>query len=186
MELLKRKARIMLVMLFVAGSISAQTGTTTPPPVLPDDPIVYVGFGAGLDYGGLGAKIEYFPIKYLSVFGGLGFNMALVGWNVGLGCLPLPNKKVSPKLTAMYGYNGVLARGEGILDSNVEKISRGITVGMGISIRVGRGGNRLDMSLLVPFRSSEFMDKYHEWENNSSMKVSQLLPVAFSIGYNFN
>lgn len=40
---------------------------------------VYLGLGMGLDYGGVGAKVEYLPIKNVGVFAGLGFNLLSVG-----------------------------------------------------------------------------------------------------------
>ncbi|GAB6010861.1 hypothetical protein [Viscerimonas tarda] len=191
MKLLKGKACIILVMLSMVGSIGAQVPTT---PTLKNDQALYIGGGLGLDYGGLGAKFEYFPTRHFSAFGGIGWNLVSLGWNVGFGYLQHPGKKVSPKLMAMYGYNGVLETeypGAYSYTSSSHTFSSyetsyGVTLGVGLSIRVGRRGNRLDINLLFPFRSSKFMDKYNELKNNSNVTMEQaLLPVAFSIGYNF-
>jgi len=69
---------------------------------------VYLGPGLGLDYGGLGIKVEYLPIKYVGIYGGVGYNFLSVGWNVGATVKILPDKRVSPNVMAFYGYNAAL------------------------------------------------------------------------------
>src|SRR5690554_1095665 len=54
---------------------------------------VYSGLGIGLDYGGIGAKVEYLPIKNVGVFGSLGYNLLNVGWNVGATYKIMPDKR---------------------------------------------------------------------------------------------
>jgi len=44
----------------------------------------FFGIGTGLDYGGLGVKIEGTPIPYLGIFGGVGYNFRGLGLNGGL------------------------------------------------------------------------------------------------------
>ena len=36
---------------------------------------IYLGVGGGLDYGGLGVKFEFLPIKHFGVFVGAGYNL---------------------------------------------------------------------------------------------------------------
>ena len=64
---------------------------------------VYLGLGMGLDYGGVGAKVEYLPVKNVGVFAGLGFNLLSVGWNVGATYKIMSDKKVSINPMVFYG-----------------------------------------------------------------------------------
>ena len=69
MKSLSKNVFIILVLMFMGSHIYGQSGQKA-----------YLGLGAGLDYGGLGAKVEYLPIKNFGLFGGLGFNILSVGW----------------------------------------------------------------------------------------------------------
>ena len=66
------------------------------------------GLGIGLNYGGLGARVEFLPVKNFALFAAAGFNFHKLGYNFGLIGRLLPDKKVCPVLEAMYGYNGVI------------------------------------------------------------------------------
>jgi hypothetical protein len=146
---------------------------------------VYIGAGFGFDYGGLGAKVEYLPTPHIGVFGGLGYNLLSVGWNIGATYKILPAKKVSPNLMVFYGYNAVFI-GADSYAKRYESTSYGVTVGLNLDIRTGRKGNKLSIGLFVPFRSSKFKDNYDAAENDSNLEFkNSLLPIGFSIGYNF-
>lgn len=69
---------------------------------------VFFGIGVGFDYGGFGIRTEYQPVKYMGIFGGLGYNLSDPSFNVGVSFKILPDKMVIPVVTAMYGYNGVI------------------------------------------------------------------------------
>jgi len=108
----------------------------------PERAIFYGGFGAGLDYGGIGFKAEYLPSKYVGVFAGAGANFDKVGLNGGLSFKILPDKKSTPFVTAMYGYNAVLktkAPGSGV--TTFAKTYYGFSAGGGYDIRVGKKMN---------------------------------------------
>jgi hypothetical protein len=157
-----------------------------------DNSKLHVGLGIGMDYGGVGFKVEYLPVKYVGIFGGLGYNLKDLGVNAGLQFRPLPDKKIQPILMAMYGYNGVLK-----IDGNsnylqqygldgISKTYYGFSAGIGGELKLGRKGNRLYLGLWLPFRSQEFKD------NNDIMKNSPYLdqktavsPIAYSIGFNW-
>ena len=142
----------------------------------------YLGFGFGMDYGGLGGKIEYLPVKNFGIFGGLGFNLSSVGWNVGATLRLLPGSNISPNLIAFYGYNAVLVV-EGAPEYN--KTSYGLTVGANVDI-MGSNGSKWTFGLFVPIRSSEFNDHYESVKNDSRIEMkNELMPIAISIGYNF-
>lgn len=69
---------------------------------------LFIGPGIGFDHGGIGVKAEFQPVKYVGIFAGAGYNLANVGVNAGIIYNVLPDKRVTPVITAMYGYNAVL------------------------------------------------------------------------------
>ncbi|MDR2564154.1 MAG: hypothetical protein LBC98_09495 [Prevotellaceae bacterium] len=144
----------------------------------------YLGPGFGFDYGGIGVKAEFLPVKNVGIFGGLGYNLASLGWNIGADYRITPDKKICPNLIAMYGYNGVLQL-KGSSGSIVEThTSHSITFGAGIDVKVGQKGNKISIYLLIPIRSSEFMDVYNFYKDAGAIE-RELMPIGISIGYNF-
>ncbi|MCL2326875.1 MAG: hypothetical protein FWC39_00020 [Bacteroidetes bacterium] len=144
----------------------------------------YLGVGTGFDYGGFGLKVEILPIKHVGVFGGLGYNLLSLGWNLGGTFKILPDSKVSPNLMLMYGYNGVF-KGTDKYSEKYNMTSYGLTTGVNLDIKLGNKGHKLSCGLFLPFRSGKFQDNYDAAKNDPNMKVSDLPPVAFSIGFNF-
>lgn len=153
---------------------------------------VHVGIGLGMDYGGIGFKVEYLPVKYVGIFAGGGYNIIGLGVNGGLQFRPLPDKKIQPILMAMYGYNGVLkiSGNDMVLQQyGLDKISKayyGFSAGIGGELKVGHKGNRLYMGLWLPVRSQEFHDNYDIMKNSPYVTTkNDVSPIAFSIGFNF-
>jgi len=146
--------------------------------------ICYIGPGMGLDYGGIfGAKIEVLPIKYFGLFAGGGYTLLSFGWNVGGTVKILPDKKVSPNLMCMYGYNAVLF-GMDSYSKKYNMTSYGVTAGINIDIKIGEK-NKLTPGLFVPFRSQKFKDNYEKAENDPNMSLTPLWPIGMSVGFNF-
>ncbi|MBA5791788.1 hypothetical protein H1R17_11235 [Flavobacterium sp. xlx-214] len=144
---------------------------------------LYMGPGIGLDYGGIGAKIEYLPIKNIGVFAGLGYNLLGIGWNVGATYKIMPTKKVSVNPMVFYGYNGG-SKVNGLPDYDM--ISYGVTAGVNIDFKMGKKGNKLSAGVFVPFRSQKFMDNYDAMKNDYRVVLqTELLPIAVGVGYNF-
>lgn len=144
---------------------------------------VYLGLGLGFDYGGIGAKVEYQPIKNIGVFAGLGYNLLGVGWNVGATYKIMPDKKVSVNPMVFYGYNG-----GSMVDGAPEydMVSYGVTAGVNVDIKMGKRGNKLSAGLFVPFRSQKFMDNYDAMKQDYRVMLqTELLPIAVGVGYNF-
>ena len=174
---LKKQVRnrcIVLLLLFMGGHIYGQNGQQ-----------VYFGLGMGLDYGGLfGGKIEYLPVKNLGLYGGVGYNLLSVGWNVGATYKISPNKNISPNLMLFYGYNGVsIVEGA----PEYEMTSYGLTIGANLDIKLGQKGNKLSVGLFAPIRSQKFKDNYNAMKNDSRLEMkNELLPIAISFGYNFS
>lgn len=146
---------------------------------------VYAGVGFGFDYGGIGGKIEYLPIKYLGLFGGVGYNLKSVGWNAGATCKILPGRSVSPNIMAFYGYNAAF-KGKDSYAAQYDKVSYGFTFGFNVDIHAGSKGNKFSVGLFFPIRSKEFMDTYDAAKADSNIEMDgELLPIGFSFGYNF-
>ncbi len=146
---------------------------------------LYLGAGFGFDHGGIGVKAEYQPVKYVGFFGGFGYNFADVGANGGVIFNMLPDKRVTPVLTAMYGYNAVIK--VEYLDGKDYAVYSGLTVGGGVDIKLGRRLDRhkLNVNLLVPLRNADFFRDYNYIRDNGEIK-QEMLPVAISFGWNYN
>jgi len=161
------------IFLFVGKSLYAQSGEQS----------IYIGPGFGMDYGGFGAKVEYLPVKHLGVFGGVGYNLLSLGWNVGATFKMLPYKKVSPNLIAFYGYNGV-TKTKGASYYNMTSYS--VTVGANLDIAISRKGHKISVGLFVPIRTDKFMDNYDAMKADPNIEINnELLPIAISVGFNF-
>jgi hypothetical protein len=177
MKAVKRKCSTLLLLFVISNYLVAQPeeGRKT----------TYIGFGAGFDYGGVGCKVEYLPVKHLGLFAAAGYNLLSVGWNLGATCKFMPDKKVSPNLMAMYGYNAAF-KGLDAYTRKYDMTSYGLTVGINLDIWVGNQGNKWSIGLFLPFRTDEFMDNYRAAKADSEIKrLSKLLPVDISFGYNF-
>ena len=153
---------------------------------------VHVGLGFGMDYGGLGLKAEYLPIKYVGVFAGLGFNFSDIGINGGVHLRPLPDKKIQPMAMFMYGYNGVIKiegnnnQLQAVGLDGISKTYYGPSVGLGGELKVGKKDNRLYLGIWYPFRSKEFQDNYDKMMASHYLEVkNELLPITFSFGFNW-
>ena len=146
-----------------------------------------IGFGFGLDYGGLiGAKATFIPIKYLGIFASGGYHLVSFGWQIGVTGYILPKtnvKKIRPYVKIMYGSNRVIIV-EGASGYDMNYI--GFTPGIGIEIRFGaKASHGLNADLNFPIGSSEFNDDFDELKNNPSITTSDPLPIAISFGYHF-
>ena len=148
----------------------------------PKNPKLYVGTGFGFDYGGIGGKLEYLPIKNLSAFFGGGYNLLSFGWNVGGSFKISPDKRFSPNLMIMYGYNGVI-KGSDWISEQYEMTSYGVSVGMNFDLKIGQK-NKLSFGLFVPFRSAEFRENYKDAQDDKRIEIGALPPIGISIGYN--
>lgn len=145
---------------------------------------VNIDFGFGIDYGGLGCKLEIEPIKYLRVFACGGYYLRTIGWNAGLMFKILPRKRVCPNVLAMYGINGGFI-GLDSYASQYNKISRGFTFGANVDFIIGKEKRyKILASLLVPVRSKEFMKVYNEALADPNLDMRQkLTPLLFSVGF---
>ncbi|MCP1997326.1 hypothetical protein [Flavobacterium sp. HSC-61S13] len=169
-------------LLFMATASTA-FGQDTPTPSYNDPNKVFMGLGFGLDYGGIGAKIEYLPIKNIGVFAGLGYNLSELGWNVGASYKIKATERLSVNPMILYGYNAVI-KVDGA--PQYDMVSYGMTYGVNLDIYVGKKGNKISAGLFVPVRSEKFNDNYDAVKNDRYVKMdSELFPITVGVGYNW-
>lgn len=166
-----RKVCFMALFCMLSGFVNAQERQ------------LYLGAGTGLDYGGLGGKVEYLPVKNFGLFAGIGFNLIDLAWNAGATYKIAVSQRVSINPMVMYGYNGVsLTFGE---YPEYEKVSYGLSFGANVDVRLGAKGNKLSAGLLFPIQSDTFLDNYDAMKKDPRIFTYWKSPVLISVGYNF-
>jgi hypothetical protein len=177
----KRTVYLILSLFFIAVTLKAQD--IIPAPMTYDK--VNLGIGGGLDYGGIGVDLLFYPHQNFGLFAGAGYAIAGVGFNAGVKYRFIPKKQpstIAPYVIAMYGYNAAVAVKDA---SQFNKLFYGPSFGVGLDfgLRPGKRGY-WSAALLVPIRSSEAKDYMNDLEENEGVEFGiGLLPVAFSIGY---
>jgi hypothetical protein len=146
----------------------------------------FIGIGAGLDYGGLGIRAEFQPIKNIGIIGGVGYNLVDPAYNVGLSFKVLPEKKITPVIMAMYGYNAVIKIKNPSGGTFYSKSYYGPSIGAGCELYNRSRKNKWAFEIFLPFRSSEFHDKHDELKAEGFEFHPDVLPVTFTVGYNFS
>ncbi len=138
-----------------------------------------IGAGAGLSYGGFGTRLTYRPVEQLGVFGSLGYNLDALGYNLGVQYHVPSQKRLSPYLTAMYGYNVVLIVDAMVMETKTTYF--GFSAGVGVEFKL-KEKSFLSAELLVPFRPQSYKDAVDDLES-MEYDIKDPLPVAFSVGY---
>jgi hypothetical protein len=146
-----------------------------------------IGFGLGLDYGGIGANFLYYATKNIGIFGGVGYNFDVVGVNAGIKLRLIKKKPIStldPYALVMYGYNAAIIISD---DNSLSKTFYGPTVGIGIDFRPKPiSAGYFSIAMLLPIRSSEVDDYISKLKRYHHVTFkNELLPIAISIGYRF-
>ena len=153
--------------------LSSQKGETT------------LGIGTGLSYGGLGVRFGSNIADELNLFFGVGYQIAGLGYNIGLVKDFKSSSMVQFYLTGMYGTNAAI-KVTGAPEYN--KMYTGATFGLGIKINSRmREGNYWNVGLLAPIRSSKFKDDEAAVQNDPRIiDFTSPWPVLIVVGYNFN
>ena len=151
--------------------LSSQKGETT------------IGVGLGLPYGAIGLRLGTNITDGLNLFGGVGYQISGVGYNIGL-LKDFPSSGMTQfYLTGMYGTNAAI-KVNGLPE--YDKVYTGPSFGIGIKIN-SMDGNYLDLGLLLPIRSSEYYDDETAVKNDPRISEFQAAwTVLIVIGYNFN
>lgn len=147
-----------------------------------------LGFGFGVDYGGTGGSILFYPLRNLGLFGGVGYTPAGIGYNGGIKFRIATKKHSSrlvPFLTAMYGTNAavVIENGE-----KYNKLFNGPTFGFGTDLkRKPTKHSFFTLAILFPIYDSNAIDEYiRQIRTLHSLQLKKSLEdVLFSVGFRF-
>lgn len=140
----------------------------------------YIGFGLGMDYGGIGGKLEYMFLNHAGLFGGIGYNFHSLGWNTGIMLKATPKEMITPYLLGMYGYTGVIRI---VNASEYDFIDFGFSLGGGFEIKT-KQQNVWQFGVILPFRSNEFKDHHQALQDNPAIEFNNNLSLlAFSVGF---
>ena len=182
---------LLITSFFFAAQVSAVAQTDAPKtkaiPKYPMDKLS-LGIGVGLDYGGLGCNLTFYPQKNIGVFAGIGYGLIQLGYNVGLKTRLTFNKnkpQASVYALGMYGYNTVFKiKGA----TSLNRMYYGPSVGIGVETAVKP--NKVgfwSFGILIPIRSQEALDYYDQLKRKSSIQFdNDLLPFALSVGFKCN
>lgn len=146
-----------------------------------------IGFGIGIDYGGVGVRASVLSFERVDVFAGLGYNLVGLGWNAGLAYrFDNDENRVVPYANAMYGYNAVIVvETTGGFGGNTvfEETYYGPSVGGGIELHMNKRKNYFNFELLYPIRDPQY-DKDLDMLKASGVQFEfEPLPISISIGY---
>lgn len=150
-------------------------------------PQVHLGFGLGLDYGGLpGGSLMYSPVRQLGFFSGIGNGFVGVSYCAGIKLKGSfgNNQGVVPFVSGMYGTNAVVR----IVDPRpLSRIFSGVTIGGGLEIHLRpTSGNHFSCTVLFPIRKPAVGEYLDFLETRYGMiYTSKLRPVLLSIGYQY-
>jgi len=140
-----------------------------------------LGLGLGIDYGGIGLRFSYLPIKEISTFASFGYAFIGTGYNIGLSIKALPDKLICPYSGFMYGYNAFI-KVTGVTNNIYDKIFYGPSFNLGFEIHF-TSSSFFNFELILPFRSKAFNDEYNELKNNPMIEFkNEPSRLLFSIG----
>ena len=145
---------------------------------------MYGGFGGGLDYGGLGFKLEFLPSKSIGLFAAAGYNFNKLGTNGGISWKAFADKKTTPVIMAMYGYNAVINVLAPVGTGTFSETYYGFSAGLGYEFIVGQNRNKISLAVILPIRSSAFKNQYNDFKEAGYTFDPDVLPVLVSIGFN--
>lgn len=157
----------------------------TPPPSQAEPTSqVNLGLGLGLDYGGLiGAHVAFVLEPHFAAFAGLGYALVGAGYNVGVVGRMLPESRVCPFISAMYGYNAVI-KIEGA--SEYDQLYFGPTFGIGLEFHKRSSDNFWRVEFLLPLRPTAFQDDMDALKKNPTIEItSEPPPFGISGGFHF-
>jgi hypothetical protein len=174
-----------IVILLFASSVITLTGFAQKNHLSSQRGVSNFGLGIGLPYGGMGIRFGTNLANGLNLFSGVGYQVADVGYNVGL-MKDFKSKNLAQfYLSGMYGTNAAI-KIKGLPESS--KTYGGASFGIGIKLNSRRKeGNFWDLGLITPVRTSAF--KHDLDQLKIDPRISDLtdpFPVLFVAAYNFN
>jgi hypothetical protein len=175
----------LLLLLFIFIPITRTYAQVNTSPEVEYDKIT-IGLGMGLDYGGFGGNVLYYPAKNIGIFGGIGYALAGTGYNAGLKLRLITQKqsRVVPYATVMYGYNAAIYV---MNDNRYNKLFYGPSFGLGLDAPWNpTKKGYFSFALLYPVRGKEVDNYIDDLKKNHNVEFkTELLPIAFSFGFRF-
>lgn len=144
--------------------------------------IVSLGIGGGLDYGGFGINLLFYPQHNIGLFAGAGYALIGLGYNAGIRVRAFM-KDIHPYLIGMYGYNTAI---KVINATKYDKFFYGYSLGLGEDFNLSRRNTDgyLTFAIIFPLRIHEVDDYINDLKNNHNVEFnSKLFPLTISIGY---
>jgi len=147
-----------------------------------------LGFGYGLDYGGIGGSILFYPLRNLGLFGGVGYTPAGIAYNGGIKFRAVTKKhtsKLVPFLMGMYGLNAGVAVENG---EEYNKLFYGATFGIGTDLKKKPSKHSFfTLAFLFPIYDTKKIDDYvRDLRNNHGVQIKNTLePITISMGFRF-
>ena len=143
-----------------------------------------LGFGFGLDYGGIGVRLTGSPSQRLGLFLSGGYNFNNLGYNFGAQFRFNPKDRTCLYYTLMYGYNAVIVIKNG---DQYNKTFYGVSTGLGLEFHSKkRGQDFWNLELLIPIRSDDFRTYIDDLRKKPYISgLDDPIPVAISVGYHF-
>ncbi len=146
---------------------------------------VALGLGWGIPYGVLGGFVEFRPISYFSVCGGLGTTIfSGLGWTVGTKVYVLEQGYMArPFGSAYYGINGIVSVRDQYYNSILSERYRGFTFGGGVNMSFDEMRKHEILIELLYIINPEFYDRIDVLDQTYDFAEFGLFPVKFAIGY---
>ena len=147
---------------------------------------VNIGFGIGIDYGGIGCRATLLQSKMIGLFayGGSNTQKGNIGGGIVLRLAP-KDRLFCPFIAGIYGYNAVIKTKGSNKCYNKSYYGYSISYGFEIHFKKLRK-NYLCFELLIPFRNQKFKNDLEYLRNRSSIKIeSEDWPIVGSFGYHF-
>lgn len=179
--IIKKKALFVIILLLCSQVIYSRSFYFIR---TPNYSSVNVGFGAGIDYAGLGGRVTVLPTKSFGLFGMAGYNFLEYNYGGGIEVRLAPDAQLAcPYVTAMYGYNAVII----IEDApSYNKTYNGLSISAGIELHIKNNDNFFNIELVVPFRTQKYRFDLDTLENNHLIRFySKPWPVGISVGFHF-
>ena len=169
------KGLFFFLSLMLLTSLSFAQNYTRYDDIPEQESVMNIGLGIGMDYGGIGGRITFLPVKRLAVFAGVGYALVDFGYNLGAQLRIMPDKNFCPIFGVMYGYNGIIKVQNA---STYDKIYYGTSLSGGMEMHLGGKQNFMNVELIVPFRTQAFYDDWDKLKQNSSVSI-QSDPLAY-------
>jgi len=147
--------------------------------------IISAGIGMGLDYGGIGLGMTFYPQKNIGLFANGGIFLAGPSYTVGLKARYVTKKMIDPYITFQYGYSGCVSvfDDNGSLVYDKGKLFMKPNVGLGIDIhftkRLGLSGGITTNTAVSDIR--EYADEL-EAKGEADFGNSIIVPFGISCG----